>query len=191
MKKLLLGAAAVLALGAPGIASAQSVDPSVSFNLEGSVAEICGVAWSNGFTVFDVDFGELSTTPAGTTITIDPQGSIAYVCNVADGFTRTITSANGGKLRRDGSAGGSGNEIPYLIELTGGSGVNTAGYVSVSSLTSPQNFNGSAAFRNGQNSNVSFQVNGVQTGPGPQGSFSTSVFAGDYTDTLTIAVTAN
>ncbi|WP_298915475.1 hypothetical protein [uncultured Algimonas sp.] len=183
MKKIALSAAAMMAVAT----SAHAVDPSIDYNLQATVGDYCGVASAAGSTLTDVDFGDLSTLATTATNSVDPQGSIAYVCNDPDGFTRTVTSANAGVLVRTGSSGGQGNEIPYTMTSSGGFGFTDQ------SLTSPvsNSFSGSN-FLTGQNTNISFKVNGVlSAGTGPQGSDQIQVFAGDYTDTVTISVTAN
>ncbi len=183
-KVLLVGGASVFMAG---VASAQ-VDPSIDYSLNAEVASVCGVAFADGFTVTTVDFGTLSDIDTSTEIEVDPQGSIAFICNDPDGLTRTFESANAGFLFRDGTSGGPGNQIPYTVSSSGGFGIPQT------QLTSPatQSFGGSTAFANGQNTNPVFFVNGVKSpGTGPQGADQITVFAGDYSDTVTISVTAN
>jgi len=91
--------------------SAYASPTTLTYNLEADVGVVCGVYKSDGPTV-TVDFGELANTDTSTWVT-KPVGSATYRCNSPNGFTRTISSANSGVLKRTGSSGGPGNTIPY------------------------------------------------------------------------------
>ena len=95
--KYLATAAATALLAMCGVAHA---DSSISFTLEGSLQSSC-TATPNG--IDSVETVALN----GEAQTI---GSVTYRCDT--GFTRTISSANSGVLRRIGSGGGAGNDIP-------------------------------------------------------------------------------
>lgn len=185
MKKLLIAAVASTAF----IATPALADNSLTYSLDADVGSICGVFRHNGtafVTNVPVNFGELATTSAAVNV---GAGSATYRCNSANGFTRTITSANSGVLKRDGSAGGALNEISYTMSHGGGSGLNFA----AQTLATPKvtNLSGSGAFLAGQTGSVNFQVTGVQAAAGGNEAPGTTVYAGNYSDTVTIAVTAN
>jgi hypothetical protein len=182
MKKLLVASAAIAATATP--AAAQTL----TYELEAEVAVKCGVYKSDGPTV-PVNFTDLSTTPSDTFIT-ESAGSATYRCNAPGGFTRTISSANGGVMIRTGSSGGAGNSIPFEMSHGGGSGLGTGGFVPLTSNVI-SNLGGSTAFLNGQTGGVNFRVAGVAAAPGGNEAPGTTVFAGDYTDVVTISVVAN
>lgn len=184
MKKLLIGLAA---LG--GLASSPALaDNTLTYNLDADVGSICGV-WNYQGNTIAVPFGDLALVPDTTQVT-ESGGSASYRCNSPAGFTRTIHSANGGKLVRTGSGGGAGNEIAYDMSHGGGSGLGFA-YQSLAADRT-DSLGGSTAFLAGQTGSVNFRTNGVwnqssnnNNAPG------TTVFAGDYTDVVTISVTAH
>lgn len=182
MKKLLIAGAIAAATSAPAYAQ------TLTYELEAEVGVVCGVYKFDGPAV-TVDFADLSNTDTGAFVEAGA-GSASYRCNSANGFDRTISSANGGNLVRTGSSGGAGNTIPFEMSHGGGSGLATGGYVA---LTSPitTSLGGSTAFLNGQTGSVNFRVAGVEAAPGPNEAPGTTVFAGDYTDIVTIAITAN
>ena len=186
MKKILMVAAAAAALSAMP-ASAQTL----TYGLTAQVASVCGVYRSSGQTVA-VDFGQLAATPAGVALPEVGAGSASYRCNSATGFTRTISSANSGFLVRNGVATTDPlNRIPFNIRHGGGSGLGFA----AQQLTGPINtsFGGSGAFLAGQTGSVLFTTFGVDAGPSANNNNApgTTVFAGNYQDTVTITVTAN
>jgi hypothetical protein len=183
MKKLLIGAAALGLVATPAFA-----DNTLTYNLDADVGSICGV-WNYQGDTIAVPFGDLATVP-DTTQVVKSAGSASYRCNSATGFTRTIHSANGGKLVRDTSSGGAGNEIAYEMSHGGGSGLGFA-YQSLSSDRT-DTYAGSLAFLSGQSGSVNFRTNGVyNTNAGANQAPGTTVFAGNYTDVVTISVTAN
>ncbi|WP_066551033.1 MULTISPECIES: hypothetical protein [unclassified Sphingomonas] len=195
MKKLLMAAsAAAIVAAAPASAQTLSTGNTLTYNVSAEVGVICGVYNAAG-TSIDVNFNELATVAEGTEIQ-RPAGSASYRCNDADGFTRTIYSQNGGTLNRVGTTGGANNSIVYDFQHGGGSGLGLAkGRLPTQSAAPGQNFNGSTAFLNGQTGSVNFFVRGVfNTNGNGTGSNNeapgTTVFAGNYTDVVTIAVTA-
>lgn len=176
MKKIALVAAGIAAFAAVP-ASAQSL----TYNLNAQVAPTCGVYSTSG-PVIAVDFGELSTVATTSTVNV-AAGDATYRCNSANGFSRTITSQNNGYLTLDGVAtADNARRIRFDMAHTGNSGLAFA----AQQLTTPlsANFGGSAAFLAGETGNVSFQAFGVQ------GAAGTTVYAGNYRDTVTITVTA-
>lgn len=180
MKKLILAAVAAATFTTPALA-----DNTLTYNLDADVGSICGV-WKFDGPVVAVSFGELATTTAEV---VAGAGSATYRCNNPGGFTRTISSANSGKLVRVGSSGGSLNSIDYTFQHGGGSGLGTA----ATQLTAPitTTHAGSGAFLAGQTGSVTFRVNGVAAPAGGNNAPGTTVFAGDYTDVVTISVTGN
>lgn len=178
MKKLLLAAVAAATFTTPALA-----DNTLTYNLDADVGSICGVWKFDGPTV-QVNFGELATTSAEV---VQGAGSATYRCNNPGGFTRTVSSANSGKLVRDGTTGDALNSIAYTFQHGGGSGLGTA----ATQLTAPitTTHAGSGAFLAGQTGSVTFRVNGVQASAGGNNAPGTTVFAGNYTDVVTISVT--
>lgn len=183
MKKLLIGAAALAFASTPALAN-----NTLTYNLDADVGSICGV-YNHAGTVIPVAFGDLATVLDTAQVTVGA-GSASYRCNSAAGFTRTISSANAGKLVRAGSNGDSTNSVAFDMSHGGGSGL---GFAFQSLATNKTNsFGGSTAFLSGQTGGVSFRVNGVyNVNAGANNAPGTTVFAGDYTDVVTIAVTAN
>lgn len=184
MKKIILAAGLTAAL----ISTPAFADNSLVYELDADVGSICGVYNYQGQNI-PVAFGDLAATPDSQQVTVGA-GSAGYRCNSAAGFTRTISSANGGKLVRTNSNGDSNNSVPFEMKHGGGSGLGFD-WTSLSS-NKVSNLGGSAAFLAGQTGSVSFRVNGVfNNNSNVHDAPGTTVFAGDYTDTVTIAVTAN
>ncbi|MDO1559668.1 hypothetical protein Q0812_09540 [Brevundimonas sp. 2R-24] len=187
MKKVLIASATAIALAATaGAASAQNL----TVNLTGNVATVCG-AYNSGATggVLNLDFGQLANTDATAQV---PLGGFnaTYICNSAAGMTRTISSANGGYLWRTGTSGGAANQVRYTIQHGGGSGLNFAESTLFTPIVTVRP--GSVALMNGQGGTVTLRADGVRIPSPANSSFTTTnVFAGDYTDVMTIAVVAN
>ena len=169
----------------PTAAQAQEVN----FFLNAEVDAFCVATTPLGENI-EIDLGILSQTPTGSEVSSSGDVEIIYVCNGPEGFTRTISSLNEGVLVRVGSTGGDGNEIPYFVEATGSEGLD----FSRTQFAQPQTrtYSGSTAFLNGVSGTLTVYVNGVLDG-GTAGdpTTRTTVFAGQYTDVLTVAVTAN
>lgn len=184
MKKF---ATAAIAASIALVSSPAFADNAVVYNLDASVGSVCGVYRAAGQTV-SVPFGDLAATSSSTNLNVSA-GSVSYRCNSAAGFTRTISSTNSGKLVRTTSNGDSSNSIPFTISHGGGNGL---GFTAASLSTSKvNNFGGSTAFLSGQTGSVNFQVNGVgEVNTNANNAPGTTVFAGKYADTVTIAVTA-
>lgn len=186
MKKIILTGA----LGAffiAGSAFAQATPSGqLSYDLSAEVGSVCGAYNSSG-TEIDVDFGELSNTES-TSAVEENAGSASYACNSPNGFTRTFSSANGGYLYRAGTSGGSQNQIAYEMKHGGGSGLS----MDWTQLTASQNTDLSGSgFLTGQTGGVDFRVYGVRsTNSDANGASHTTVFAGDYSDVVTITLTA-
>lgn len=188
MKKLTI-AALVASVATGGVASAEFGDKA-TFNLKATVGSVCGVAQFAGLER-DIDFGDLADDPttAGVNGVSSLAGSsISYICNSPNGFTRTISSTNGGVMLRTGGGTGGADSIAYKMSHTGGSGL---GFNDISLSTDRvDNLGGSTAFLNGQTAEITFTTAGVlDAGEVPNEGDRTTVFAGDYTDTVTITVT--
>jgi hypothetical protein len=190
MKKILAAAVALAALTAASAASAQAVPtfgPNLTVNLAADVAVRCDARLNAGDgTALSIDFDTLSSTDTAAQVT-RAGGSVTYICNDVDGFTRTISSANGGFLTFGGAATTSANRrIRYTVASGGGSGLTFA----EAQLTTPVVSN-HGAFLNGQTGGLTVRANGVsQLDASGSGSQVTSVFAGDYSDVMTIAIAA-
>lgn len=186
MKKniALIATAAAFAFAAP--AAAQS-GPTVEHLLQGEVAVICGAYDFQNSPVL-IDFGTLSDVDVGS-LTPEVVNGVTIVCNDPDGGTVNITSQNGGSMFLEGT-GGANREVGYVVRATGGSGLAFAQTPLTSDVNLP--FNASGAFLNGQSMTLRFAANGVaQDAPAGNDAPSTTVFAGTYTDTVTVSVTAN
>lgn len=182
---------ATLLASATAMAANAQVNPLTTINLDAEVAEVCAAynTTIGASGTISVDFGELSNTDASAKVAA-PGFNITYICNVAAGFTRTISSQNEGFLFRSGTNGGTGNQIPWTFQHGGGSGLNFA----ETQLTTAEvdSIGGSPAVMNGQGGTATVRVSGVRI-PSPANAalFTTNAFAGDYSDVVTIAVASN
>ena len=128
----------------------------------GTVAEICSV----------------DTALSQATIALSIRGAqdvteVTYTCNTADGFTRTISSQNGGRLVRGNQA------IPYTISHSGANGL----ALGASGLSAPlvSTVPGSEAVSHGSAGVLRASVADLPS----------NLLAGEYSDTVTIAITSN
>jgi len=174
---------------AAAVISTPAAAQEVVMSLTGEVDQICGAFDFQEQPVL-IDFGTLSNVPVGSQ-TPEQVNNVSIVCNDAAGGTVTVTSANNGLLFRDGTSGGSGNQVGYTVRATGGNGL----AFDATTLTTPVSrpFNGSTAFIAGSGLTLRFAANGVleENVGSVNGADRTTVFAGTYTDTVTVAVTAN
>lgn len=185
MKKILVSGI-IATVFIAGSAAAQTASGQLSYDLSAEVGSVCGAYNSSG-TEIDVDFGELSNTATTSTVE-ESAGSASYACNSPNGFTRTFSSANGGYLFRSGTNGGNQNQIAYEMKHGGGSGL-SMDWTQLSSAAS-SDLSGSG-FLTGQTGGVDFRVYGVRsTNSDANGASHTTVFAGDYSDVVTITLTA-
>ena len=185
MKNIIL-AGAMASVFTAGSAFANGSPAQLSYELNAEVSSVCGVYNASG-TEIEVDFGELSET-ATTTSVEQSAGSASYACNSPNGFSRSISSANGGYLVRAGTEGGESNQIAYEMRHGGGHGL-SMDWTQLSSAANAD-FNG-AAFLTGQTGSVGFRVNGVRSAnSNANGAAHTTVFAGEYADVVTITLTA-
>ncbi|MFO6448611.1 hypothetical protein ACLBKU_15860 [Erythrobacter sp. NE805] len=180
--------ALILAAGlmaAPGAAVAQTV----TYNVNAQVRQLCG-AYNTEGQVVAVDFGALADTPPAQFVQRDA-GDITYRCNVAAGFTRTVRSQNNGWLTLGGQATTSANRrIRFTMQHQGADGF---GYAQ---LTAPRvrtlvDAPGSRRYLNGQTAVIRFRAYGVRGPATTAGPVGTTVFAGNYRDTVTLTITAN
>ncbi|TRO94369.1 hypothetical protein FKB34_10730 [Glycocaulis profundi] len=183
MKKQLFAAAAAAAFTASA-AFAQATDTLI-VTVQADVDEYCTISSDSGQSL-TVDRGTLNNLPEGQWTNTESQlgHPLTYRCNAAGGFTRTVSSQNGGYLHRDGSTGGEGNEIRWEFRSGGGAGLNALPWVHLASdlQTTVPAGRASDFLGNGQRYTSNYRVEGVQRGAG------TSVFAGDYSDVVTITV---
>jgi len=188
MKKYLIAIAALTTVAATPAFATVAPASSLTFILDASVGSVCGVYKSDGPTI-TVPFGDLAATSSSTSLQV-VGGSASYRCNSPVGFTRTISSLNNGNLVRAGGNGDASNSIPFTMEHGGGSGLN---FAAISLATNKvDTLNGSAAFLNGQTGTVRFNVQGVgNVSSNNNNAPGTTVFAGTYSDTVTISVTAS
>ena len=157
--RLLLGAGIVLGLAFP--AAAQTGQSSATTVIYGTVPTVCTVDLGAASAMLQLETGPQALT------------SVEYTCNSPNGFTRRISSQNGGALRRGTQA------IPYLISQSG-SGALAVGSTSLGGPYSDQ----VPAFDQlvvGSGGTLSAEIPAVPAG----------LFAGDYTDTVTIEITPN
>ncbi|MCX9145954.1 hypothetical protein [Erythrobacter sp. WG] len=178
---------ALIAAGFAAFAAVPASAQSLTYNLNAQVAPSCGVYNSGGATVA-VDFGQLATVATSSTVDV-AAGEATYRCNSVNGFTRTITSQNNGYLTLGGQpTTDNARRIRFNMAHTGDAGLSFA----AQQLTSPvaTTFGGSTAFLAGETGAVSFQAFGVQGAAGGNGAPGTTVYAGNYRDTVTITVTA-
>lgn len=184
----ILRTSAILAASLAALAATPLAAQNVTYDVNAQVAPVCGVYSSSG-TVINVNFGSLADVATSTTVNV-PAGSATYRCNVRNGFTRIITSQNGGWLTLEGNpTTDASRRIRFNMQHGGGNGMGFP----VQQLTAPlsRSFPGNASWLAGQTGSVSFQAFGVRAAPTAGGMFGTTVLAGNYRDTVTITLTAN
>jgi spore coat protein U-like protein len=160
-----------------------------TYALNAQVQQICGAYNAEGQTVA-VDFGALANTPPDQFVW-RAAGDITYRCNVLAGFTRTITSQNGGFLTLGGQpAAEAARRILFTMQHWGADGFNYT-QLTAPRVSTHRDTAGNPRFLNGEDARVWFRAYGVQgtaSGGAPAG---TQVFSGDYRDTVTLTITAN
>lgn len=188
MKKTFALVASVAAIAVAAPAAAQNQNP-VVHALTGEVAETCTLADFQPSPIA-INFGTLSAVDVGQQ-TEAVVNNVTVICNDPVGGTVTVTSANLGTLNRAGTSGGANNSIGYTVAATGGNGLAFA----ATTLASPvsKTFSASPALLAGSGLTFQFRANGVREAgvSGVNNGTRTTVFAGTYTDTVTVAVTAN
>ena len=194
MKPVIVSAfLAAAAFAAPASAQVMQLSDTVlNFNLDADVSQICGVYNELGAANLNVAFGDLSTLAQGSTRSSTAR-KVVYRCNSTAGFTRTIASQNGGYLKRVGTDNLGYNEISYRVSHTGGADLQLGRGAPVP-LLSPdtKSVNASHTYLTGVVADVQFTAYGVFNNRSGEsfGAPGTTVFAGDYTDVVSITVTA-
>jgi spore coat protein U-like protein len=186
--------AAAVMVAAPALAQTKPmpgapVGNALTYTLDAEVGAVCGI-YGNGGQSLTLDFGDL----AAATSDVSRSANVAYRCNTIAGFSREISSANGGMLVRQGSDTLGSNRIAYRFEEA------VAGLGDRSLIVRNQPLStavksdhaGSQAFLTGTSSTQTFIVPNVgRTGSASlNGAPGTTVFAGDYADTVTVSITA-
>lgn len=194
MNKFIIAAAAV-ALATPAAAQINPNQQALTVNINASVAGQCGVFnqsnIAGGNPTTTINFGDLAATSAQTTLPTQPF-SVLYLCNNPAGFTRTITSANSGNLARNGNLTGALNTIPYTVQHGGGNGNLSFAAQQITAPRVNSVGNGDGSFLAGQAGSLTIRVNGVQVPSAANANFNTtSVFAGNYSDVLTVSIINN
>lgn len=191
-------AAVIAVISTPALAQTPTGTPAagnqdLAINLSATVANRCSVYNASnptgGNPVTTVNFGELADTASSATVAA-PAFAALYICNVASGFTRSVSSQNLGNLFRAGTTGGANNAIPYTFQHGGGSGLGFP----ATQLTTPVSttFGGSSAFLAGQTGSITLRVSGVQVASAANSAFNTTnVFAGNYSDVVTVDIVGN
>lgn len=180
---------ATLIAGTAALCAGAAAAENLNFSLNAQVPPVCG-AFGTGGPVIAVDFGELANIPPDQTVQARA-GSITYRCNSLVGYTRTVSSQNGGYLTLDGNpTTDDARRIPFTMRTTG------AHRFGPLQLLNPRTtFHGvgrnSTAMLRGNGGNVFFNAFGVRGPDGPNGTPGTTVFAGNYRDTVTVTVIAN
>jgi spore coat protein U-like protein len=182
-----LAAAAMVAAPALAQEKPSPAGAGLTYALDADVGVVCGVYNTGGATVA-VPFGDLAVRTASQRTEVSAK--IVYRCNTVGGFTRTITSANDGALVRQGEATSGANRIAYRFSET--STDRNLSYRDGPLTMVMSEHAGSQAFLTGVESVQSFNVPGVLNTRGgfADGAPGTTVFAGDYTDTVTVSITA-
>jgi hypothetical protein len=201
MKKHLVSAAILAVFGTSAAFAQITFSDSLTVGIDAEVSSVCGaqVIRANGGDLA-IDFNDLASTPAINKV-LNAQGRLYYVCNSADGLTRTFTSQNGGFLYRAGTGGGTNNQIPWTFEHLG-TNAQPGLAVSERQLTVPftGTIPGSAALLaglgnqaavGGPGPDLRIRAQGVQVASTLVGVNTTNVFAGDYNDVLTIGIIPN
>ncbi len=147
-------------------ADAVQASSTINFPLEAVVAATCVVEKESNLSVYAIDL-EVRT----------PQtlGFITYRCNNPDGFTRTISSAEGGVLKRVGGS----EVVPYQIKHSGAD----LSIWTPRSLASPYTSSHAMSpdYVRGRQGGMSVQVPVLPA----------NLYAGSYTDTITITIVGN
>lgn len=178
-----IAAASALFVSAPALAQ------TLSYDLTAEVGQVCGVYNAEGQTI-EVDFGALANTPAdqfiGRAAVI-----VTYRCNVRAGFTRTVSSQNGGYLTLGGNTTGDpARRIQFTMQHWGADGFNYQ-QLTTPRVSTHRDTATNQRYLRGEDARVWFRAYGVRApaaGGAPAG---TRVFAGEYRDTVTITIMAN
>lgn len=165
-----------------------AVGSGLTFALDADVGVICGV-YSTAGTTIPVDFGDLAARTATQRVSID--ANVVYRCNTVGGFTRTVASANGGNLVRQGSGATTNNRIAYRFGEVSSDRTLAVRDTPLTTNVSTDHA-GSTTYLTGVESTMNFNIPGVKNERSgiAGGAPGTTVFAGDYADTVTVSITA-
>jgi spore coat protein U-like protein len=160
----------------------------IGYRLNTQVTPVCGAFSADG-PVVDVDFGELSAVPSDQVVQ-RRAGTVTYRCNTTVGYTRTIASQNSGYLTLDGNpTTDDARRIAFTMRQTGAHGFARRQFSVPLTTFHPVGRNSNAILR-GNGGIVFFEAFGVRANSGG-GTPTTTVFAGNYRDTVSVTVTAN
>lgn len=170
-------------------ASGAAVAQSSSYAVRAQVRQVCGAYNAEGQTVA-VDFGALANI-LPTQFVQRAAGDITYRCNVQAGFTRTVASQNRGFLTLGGqTTTDNARRIRFTMQQQGADGF-TYRQLTSPRVTTHRDSATNRRFLNGQTATLFFRAYGVR-GPTPTvGPARTTVYAGQYRDTVTLTITAN
>ncbi len=180
--------AALMLCGAALCASPASAN-NVNYGLTAQVVTVCGVYSASGPTI-EVSFADLAALPSSQRRQSSPT-SVTYRCNTLTGFTRTVSSQNGGYMTLDGNpTTDNARRIPFLMRQSGAHGFANR-QLTAPFITTHRVGRNSTALLRGNDGTIFFQAYGVR---GPQDASrrtGSRVYAGNYRDTVTITITAN
>ncbi len=159
MKKLVLAALAATAFATPAFAQGNSDTTTIGADI-------------NAVCALDAPASQFVSLSGATNLSSD----LYIICNDADGFSFSMTSANGYELEDAG--GDSPTKYPYTLSSSLFGGPSNADIVNA---PVPSNFPSAGAWVNGLSIPVTVNV-GTPDGP---------AFAGQYRDTLTFTISAN
>lgn len=165
MRKILLAGAALLATTGMAMATSTGVD---SVTITATNPPSCSVSAPADIT---------SINPSS--VAAQPIGDFTYTCNVP-GFTRIIGSTNDGKLLRNGTLTGPGNEVTYSFSHAASAGSPELALAAVSLATDAETIiPADTDFINGETAGGSVTITGDAS----------SLFSGAFSDTITVELT--
>lgn len=187
MRMKLFGAAAALTLLA-GPAFAQSYNATATVNVAGTIPATCGARINNGSTL-SVDFATLAATDTASSVT--QSNPLILLCNDPDGYQVSYSSANAGYLVLNGVLANNTDQfrrIPY--SANGDQPTRGSLPAAWTSLATTQTAT-STASTSSISVSMGVKVSGVRVSDANvSGGYATSVFAGAYSDVITISVAA-
>lgn len=138
---------------------------SINFTLIGTIPAMCEITNDDIPANVNLDL---------TITTVQNVGNLTYTCNDPQGFTRTITSQNNGKLEDTNS-----NVINYVMSHTGDGGLT----FNNNQLTVPKidSLNNPTVFAQGEQGTITIRLPSING----------NEVAGTYTDQITVNLTAN
>lgn len=187
MKMKLFGAAAALTLLA-GPAFAQSYNATATVNVAGTIPATCGARINNGASL-SVDFATLAATDTASSVT--QSNPLILLCNDPDGYRVSYSSANGGYLVLGGVLANAGDQYRRISYSANGDqptrGSLPAAWTSLATTQSETSTPSTSSI----SVSMGVKVSGVRVpDANVAGGYATSVFAGAYSDVITISVAA-